>query len=670
MTPKEAERRCRLNLCRHDHGLTNAQLIKWRKIPRSTDAKGSGKSGAAYRVFMGRETVKRGKLGWFYEVNSSDSSSGRFESQEEAKNACADDERNRLAAGMKAGTPRHTATALQARVDDLFAIERARPFDAADLPSEHLKKLGLQPKEKRVKTKDGIHQISIASIKTRGLPKPDPEHVASLVASIEEIELLNPITVDKDGNLIAGAHRLAAYKKLGHKTIPANIVDLDKLGLELARIDENLIRKVGTALERADMLEDRKRLYELLHPETKQGGDRKSKAKSFRVDRKSFAADTAKKIGTTDRSVQQYVQAASIDPAAKSAIRGTEAADSLTDLVRLARLEPAEQVRVAKRVRDEGETVKAATRQLKRIDQVAQIKVYRPPEGEFSVIVTDYPWKYDDALDGSDAIRGGCPYPPMEIDEICKFPLPAAKDCALFMCVTNSHLIDPDAYAVVARALKERYGFVPKQIQTWRKVTIDGTRDKFGGGHVWRNNTEHVVRFERGRPVFNQVTQTTCFDASLGEHSEKPQHMFDLISALCPGEPKLEMFARPGSTRSGWVTTGAELPPKDLNGKGRGEPLVPADFDALGKKMAGRPASKRRKQLLRWVSHRDGSQIANGRDHAWRVERSMGGATIFVAGEPRPELYATAEVAKRQCEDEEAGLPGSRPLVDIPGVGT
>jgi ParB family chromosome partitioning protein len=45
-----------------------------------------------------------------------------------------------------------------------------------------------------------------------------------LAASIEDIGLLNPITVDDTGLLLAGARRLAACKLLGWERAPVNFV--------------------------------------------------------------------------------------------------------------------------------------------------------------------------------------------------------------------------------------------------------------------------------------------------------------------------------------------------------------------------------------------------------------------------------------------------------------
>jgi ParB family transcriptional regulator, chromosome partitioning protein len=48
--------------------------------------------------------------------------------------------------------------------------------------------------------------------------------IKGLAASIADIGLLHPITVDQDGRLLAGARRLAAFKLLGRTEIPVNIV--------------------------------------------------------------------------------------------------------------------------------------------------------------------------------------------------------------------------------------------------------------------------------------------------------------------------------------------------------------------------------------------------------------------------------------------------------------
>ena len=48
--------------------------------------------------------------------------------------------------------------------------------------------------------------------------------IAGLATSIAEIGLLNPITVDENKRLLAGARRLAACKRLGLETVEVKIV--------------------------------------------------------------------------------------------------------------------------------------------------------------------------------------------------------------------------------------------------------------------------------------------------------------------------------------------------------------------------------------------------------------------------------------------------------------
>jgi hypothetical protein len=67
--------------------------------------------------------------------------------------------------------------------------------------------------------------------------------VAGLAASIEDIGLLHPIVVTPDGQLIAGARRLAAFTLLGKAEIPATAVDLD--AVVRGEFAENMQRKMG-----------------------------------------------------------------------------------------------------------------------------------------------------------------------------------------------------------------------------------------------------------------------------------------------------------------------------------------------------------------------------------------------------------------------------------------
>lgn len=208
-------------------------------------------------------------------------------------------------------------------------------------------------------------------------------------------------------------------------------------------------------------------------------------------------------------------------------------------------------------------TIPQAERQIRMRDRVEQVKAYVPPEGKYPVIVVDPAWKYEDKLEG---VERELPYPTMSIFEIKALQIPAADDCVLWLWVTNAHM--RQAFEVL-----DAWGFEPKTILTWAK-------DKIGLGRWLRGQTEHCILATRGSPTVTLSAQSTILSAPRLSNSEKPPEFFALVESLCPAGPKLEMFAR--EHRQGWVTSGSELP------------ATPADFDALGKEMAGTQKKERK----------------------------------------------------------------------------
>ena len=200
----------------------------------------------------------------------------------------------------------------------------------------------------------------------------DPEGVQELVDSISKVGLLNPITVDQEHTLIAGLHRLEAAKLLGWTEIECTVSSLEGLLAELAEVDENAIRKGLSAVEYSDLLLRRKEIYEMLHPETKNGGDRKSekiRTSKCRSDLEvSFTQDTADKLGVSKRTVERQVQTAkNLTPEAKDIIRDTGTKLTKKDALKLSRLTPEQQKDAARQL---------AAKDIRSIDQ------YRPTSTE------------------------------------------------------------------------------------------------------------------------------------------------------------------------------------------------------------------------------------------------------------------------------------------------
>jgi hypothetical protein len=105
----------------------------------------------------------------------------------------------------------------------------------------------------------GIDDIFVPS----NLRAIDEETVTRIVESIQEIGLQaqglvtiewNPPGDKHRATLVAGRHRLKAFRRLGWAMIPAVVFDGSAAEAELWRIAENLHRKELTALERAEAL--------------------------------------------------------------------------------------------------------------------------------------------------------------------------------------------------------------------------------------------------------------------------------------------------------------------------------------------------------------------------------------------------------------------------------
>ena len=157
-------------------------------------------------------------------------------------------------------------------------------------------------------------KIKISSIKINpGRREAAPQSVEELARSIAAVGLMNPVTLDQNNTLIAGLHRLEAARLLGWTEIECNITGMNSVQAELAEIDENIVRTKLTKQELGDQLLRRKELYEMLHPETRQGmrnGQTSKNANLASLETKSFTQDTSEKTGMSKRTVSRLLQIA------------------------------------------------------------------------------------------------------------------------------------------------------------------------------------------------------------------------------------------------------------------------------------------------------------------------------------------------------------------------
>lgn len=166
------------------------------------------------------------------------------------------------------------------------------------------------------------------------------EKVAELMESIKNNGLLNAIVLDQELKLIAGLHRLTAYKLLGFKEIECNIIPCKNVEqARLAEIDENLVRSELDALERSELWLERDELLQKLGLRAKPGENQYTRKGGEIISpplKTTF--DLAKEAGYTQRSFQLGKQIArNIVPEVKEVIRGTPVAKSSTALLKVAR---------------------------------------------------------------------------------------------------------------------------------------------------------------------------------------------------------------------------------------------------------------------------------------------------------------------------------------------
>lgn len=201
-----------------------------------------------------------------------------------------------------------------------------------------------------------IVAIDIDQIDTSDRLRPvDPAHVAGIAASIALIGLKQPIIVRPQGNryqLIAGAHRLAAVGTFNWGSIDAIVENLTDDEARLVEIDENLMRRELSALDRAIFLAERKTVYDALYPETvKSGRKSRESAKTFRQFGETFTKVTANRLGLNKRTIEIALSLAkNLTPKAREALRLSDVADNQSELIKLAALDPEKQVLVAREV--------------------------------------------------------------------------------------------------------------------------------------------------------------------------------------------------------------------------------------------------------------------------------------------------------------------------------
>lgn len=231
----------------------------------------------------------------------------------------------------------------------------------------------------------------------------------------------------------------------------------------------------------------------------------------------------------------------------------TTGAVSVAAAADVATLPKAEQVEIVARgtreILQAAKEIRAAKSEEKRnerLEKIIAISTGNAPLGtvaeRYPVLYLDPPWRYEHAESVSREIENQ--YPTMSLDDIKAMPINdiAFDDCIMFMWATSPKLAE--AFEVL-----EAWGFSYRTCAVWDK-------QKIGMGYYFRQQHELLLVAVKGSPTTPAPADrpSSVFSYPRGLHSAKPHEVYEIIEAMYPTLPKLEMFCR--TPRDGWGVWG------------------------------------------------------------------------------------------------------------------
>lgn len=230
----------------------------------------------------------------------------------------------------------------------------------------------------------------------------DEATAEALAVILKAQGLMHPIRVRQMGEryaLIAGMHRLGAFRINGEGAIPATVSSAatdDEARLE--EVMENLGRGELIALDRCHHLYELKVVYERMHPETAAGVAGGKARQGAATEIFSFADHAAEAMGLSDRAIRLAVKIwTDLTPASRLRLVGTDLARKQTEIKALSEQKPAMQAKILELIEDADhpdiQNVAGALAYLERGVEIS------PAEKQFRAINTAFSRLADDALD-------------------------------------------------------------------------------------------------------------------------------------------------------------------------------------------------------------------------------------------------------------------------------
>jgi N6-adenosine-specific RNA methylase IME4 len=167
------------------------------------------------------------------------------------------------------------------------------------------------------------------------------------------------------------------------------------------------------------------------------------------------------------------------------------------------------------------------------------------PKGKYRVLYADPPWRYEHCKTSNRRIENQ--YPTMDLDAICNMKISeiTTPDAVLFLWATSPKLYE-------AMNVIDAWGFTYRTDMVWDK-------ERIGMGYYARQQHETLLICTKGSPSVPVVEHRPCsvIRSPREGHSRKPDRFRELIDAMYPFGPRIELFAR--TKRDGWDVWGNEV---------------------------------------------------------------------------------------------------------------
>lgn len=168
-------------------------------------------------------------------------------------------------------------------------------------------------------------------------------------------------------------------------------------------------------------------------------------------------------------------------------------------------------------------------------------------EKKFQIIYADPAWSYWEGGEKNQSLH----YETMSMDDIKRLPVHRVSDdnCILFLWVTFPIL--KDALDVI-----NEWGFKYSTCGfVWVKKNTKSDSWFFGNGSWTRANSELCLIGTKGSITRINAGISQVLDDIIGEHSQKPPRVRNLITDLVGELPRIELFSR-NDNKDGWFNWG------------------------------------------------------------------------------------------------------------------